>query len=66
MLTYRFIHTLSKILFSSVLFQLFLIVITSPDATYVTDMLEYPAAAAVVTLASSWLLEYILKSEENK
>ena len=32
----------------------------------ICDMLEYPAAAAMVTLASSLLLGYILKSEENK
>ena len=65
MLTYRFIHTLSKILFSSVLFQLFLIVIMKPDAAYVANMLEYPAAAATVTLGASLLLEYILKNEEK-
>ena len=65
MLTYRFIHTLSKILYSSVIFQLFLIAASSPDAAYVTDMLEYPAAAAMVTLGATLLLEYILKSEEK-
>ena len=66
MLTYPFIHRLSKILFSVVLFQLFLIIIHEPSSAYVADMLEYPAASAVVTLGASLLLEYILKSEENK
>ena len=65
MLTYRFIQAFSKILFSSVLFQLFLIIVSCPDPFYVTDMLEYPAASAVVALGSSLLLEYILKSEEK-
>ena len=66
MLTYRFTAALSKLLFSVVLFSLFLIAICDPDPFYLADMLEYPAAGAVVSLGASLLFEYIRKSEKDE
>ncbi|MBE6587380.1 MAG: hypothetical protein E7647_03080 [Ruminococcaceae bacterium] len=66
-LTLGFIHNLTKILFSAVIFQLFCIALGADSGCFspstVTAMLEYPAAAAVCALGGGAFLEYILKNE---
>ena len=67
--TYKFIRILTKILFSAVIFQLFLIVLAAENGTFspsdIAAALEHSAAACAVTLGGQVLMEYILKNDTN-
>ena len=68
-LTYNKIKNLLKVLFSAVLFQLFLIILYAeahePSPLYVFEMLEYPIASCALTAGGGFLLEYLLKTEKS-
>ena len=67
--TYKFIRILSKILFSAVIFQLFLIILAAESGAFqpsqITAALEHSAAACAVTLGGQAMMEYVLKNETN-
>ena len=68
-LTYNNIKNLMKVLFSAVLFQLFLIALyaeaQSPSPFEIYEILEYPAVSCALTAGGGLLLEYLLKSEKG-
>ena len=67
--TYKFIGNFSKILFSAVIFQLFLIIIEAESGAFspsdITAALEHSAAACAVTLGGQVTMEYALKNYTN-
>ena len=67
--TYNFVRIISKILFSAVIIQLFLIILVAECGSFspsdITAMLEHSAAACVVTLGGQALLEYVFKTENT-
>lgn len=68
LLSYTFRENLLKILFSTVIIQLFLIAVFAQQGYFspstVTEMLEYSAASGMCALGGGLLLEYIAKSEK--
>lgn len=67
--TYKFIRTTSKIIFSAVIFQLFLIILGAESGNFspsdITVMLEHSAAACTVALGGQVLWEYVLKNQKD-
>lgn len=67
--TYKFVRIISKILFSAVVFQLFLIILGAESGAFspsdITAALEHSAMSCNVALGGQVLMEYVLKNEAN-
>lgn len=68
-LTYNKVKNIMKVLFSAVLFQLFLIILYAETGELspidVNELLEYPAVSCALIQGGGLLLEYLLKTEKG-
>ena len=68
--TYKFIENISKILFSTVVLQLFIIVLAAESGAFLPSQtvaaLEHSAASCIVALGGQIFMEYVLKKENKQ